>query len=1517
MNAQWTLQTNPLGTTNGNSLGKIQFVSPVEGWIAVSANGSLLHTTDGGANWSIVNPFPDDLVGNMSDPALSMSWVNATHGWAIKTYGDKTENMAAANGATIYKTADGGVTWNKTDLPKLFTPVTYTSADLDGHWYIHALTADNPGDATNNSTWYYGDATIDSSLPTITFNAIYPGGVTESQTGTTPIITAEGVVKFVDGGDMEGFMSADKKSVYMTFTEKNDDKTLMVWQKDMSTAYNIADLEGIWQFHSLETGTDGNWSHGTITYDNAGNGTINGESNGGNSFSTDLVSQLSMTGIFTTTGFDDMNGFMSADKQTLTFTMSSASGKYSIFLMQKQAETVYDQLDLAGLWKINSLITDNPNDSQPFSAWMSGDAAIDANGNTELSNVVMNGQIQTDNISTSIMLDGSGFLSGFGNDDSHGFLSADKSIGFITGTDGSGGYSLYIIQRDLTKTGDFGLQIQFADENTGWASVYNMSHSSFKLYKTTNGGTDWNEITGESNQIGGIYHFVDADNGWLIGADGTLNGEELSDIFHTTDGGLSWTLQDNGGSGIGAANSIYFSDLLHGWVVGKDGLIMNTEDGGESWNTLDPGDTGQNSSANFKTVFFLDADHGWFGSEKSPDTEGVGTRFVVETKDGGATWSTQQTPVTNSIFSISFWDENNGWFTSDYGQIAHYTPPSTVDITAGNLSSILTTEQLNTTKNLKLTGTIDARDFKTMRDNMPLLSYLDLSEVTVVEYEGTEGTESTASIFYPENTVPQKAFYLSAGKPGLTTAILPNTLTYIGNNAFNNCSGLASVVIPDDVTQIDSLAFYKCTQLASISLPQNLETIGMSAFGFCEKLTQINIPANVSSIGTVAFTGTKAQIVVDEYNPYYLSEEGLLFDIDKTVLMYCPNTKNGGYNIPSSVNTIDVDAFDGCSGLIIINIPPTVTTLKDKAFENCTNLNSIIIPPSVNFIGSGVFYNCSNLNNIITLNFTPIDLSGSPDVFYNVNKNTCMLNVPPGSLDAYKGANQWQDFLNIMENGTSSYNNGTLGGAWYTVLSGEQDTYFLFDGNGNINEMGAYYDHSVSNIGTYTVSSDGTVSMNFTIGTQNISAGGQFMNTDSIAVSSPMTGYMVRIPNTGVLNGAWNGSVTNSAFSNFNISLDYGGYISNSSNWRGHIFTRNGKTVGFISTYAGNCWNGIRLSNTTFDGINTITGTAISECSDTQGTITLVRPTLYSYSQVTPRPYYIIGLGDGFWNNSPSGLGVSYWPMSLVEGNNYDNNGNGLFTYTGYFSASREFKLIGSSLDWTDEWGNGGSTGINNLIHNVPGSNNLKVPFDGYFTLTLNSISNTLSINPMPPMPTLYSTMSMIGDMSNWTTDIPMTPVESSNNHVWYTDYTFTSNQTLGVKFRSNNVWDRNWGNSSFPNGIGIQEGANIPYMAGTYKIFLNDLDGTYYFISRVPTGTKNTESGELIIYPNPVTDGFYLNISDKNAQVSIYDVRGALLMTRQLSGNEYINAGSLKQGVYLVKVKTENGLITKKLVKK
>ena len=112
VNAQWSLRTNPLGSGDSGMVGKIQFVSATEGWIACGRNGSLLHTTNAGATWNIVTPFPNEKTGNMSDPAQSMSWVNPTHGWALKTLG----SMTKANGAVLYNTTDGGNSWAKKAL---------------------------------------------------------------------------------------------------------------------------------------------------------------------------------------------------------------------------------------------------------------------------------------------------------------------------------------------------------------------------------------------------------------------------------------------------------------------------------------------------------------------------------------------------------------------------------------------------------------------------------------------------------------------------------------------------------------------------------------------------------------------------------------------------------------------------------------------------------------------------------------------------------------------------------------------------------------------------------------------------------------------------------------------------------------------------------------------------------------------------------------------------------------------------------------------------------------------------------------------------------------------------------------------------------------------------------------------------------------------------------------------------------------------------------------------------------
>lgn len=109
LHAQWVQQINPLGSGDSAMIGKVQFVSPTEGWISGS-RGDFLHTTDGGINWLVVTPFPGDTIWSPSDAALSMSWVNPTHGWKINSIGPA---YGISYGVVIHQTSDGGNTWQK------------------------------------------------------------------------------------------------------------------------------------------------------------------------------------------------------------------------------------------------------------------------------------------------------------------------------------------------------------------------------------------------------------------------------------------------------------------------------------------------------------------------------------------------------------------------------------------------------------------------------------------------------------------------------------------------------------------------------------------------------------------------------------------------------------------------------------------------------------------------------------------------------------------------------------------------------------------------------------------------------------------------------------------------------------------------------------------------------------------------------------------------------------------------------------------------------------------------------------------------------------------------------------------------------------------------------------------------------------------------------------------------------------------------------------------------------------
>ena len=230
---------------------------------------------------------------------------------------------------------------------------------------------------------------------------------------------------------------------------------------------------------------------------------------------------------------------------------------------------------------------------------------------------------------------------------------------------------------------------------------------------------------------------------------------------------------------------------------------------------------------------------------------------------------------------------------------------------------------------------------------------------------------------------------------------VPNSVTSIGDGAFESCIGLNSITIPGSVTSIENYAFMGCTGLTSITIPNSVNSIASEAFSGCNGLTQFVVQTN---------------------NSNYSAIDGVLFYRNQTDLIQYPTAKQGNYTIPNSVKYIEGYAFYNCTGLKgSLTIPDSVTYISSKTFYGCTGLTgSLIIPSSVTYIFYQAFYGCSGLTSIYANSTLPIDLSTSDSVFYKVNKTTCTLYVPFGSKSAYQVADQWKDFVHIVEMATTA-----------------------------------------------------------------------------------------------------------------------------------------------------------------------------------------------------------------------------------------------------------------------------------------------------------------------------------------------------------------------------------------------------------------------------------------------------------------------------------------------------------------
>lgn len=268
-------------------------------------------------------------------------------------------------------------------------------------------------------------------------------------------------------------------------------------------------------------------------------------------------------------------------------------------------------------------------------------------------------------------------------------------------------------------------------------------------------------------------------------------------------------------------------------------------------------------------------------------------------------------------------------------------------------------------------------------------------------------------------------------------------ITELGDKTFNAYKNiLKSITLPNTLTYIGASVFSDCTALTEIKLPNNsLTGIGNSAFGGCTGIKHFHIPGSVKfthrddseyairnriSNSFSACLGIES-ITVDWMSTYYRTEDGILYNLDKSAILFVYSLDSTTLTIPKTVRSIQSSAldtctelerfeceegstyytaadgvlyanttqgkmlvvapkklagklvvpddvaivrqnsFNGCTLLTEVQLPASLTKIDGATFRFCSSLAKINIPESVTFIGQRAFEGCSSLPEILTI----------------------------------------------------------------------------------------------------------------------------------------------------------------------------------------------------------------------------------------------------------------------------------------------------------------------------------------------------------------------------------------------------------------------------------------------------------------------------------------------------------------------------------------------------------------------
>lgn len=228
-------------------------------------------------------------------------------------------------------------------------------------------------------------------------------------------------------------------------------------------------------------------------------------------------------------------------------------------------------------------------------------------------------------------------------------------------------------------------------------------------------------------------------------------------------------------------------------------------------------------------------------------------------------------------------------------------------------------------------------------------------EVTITDYIGTREHVLIPSEIggFPVTALADKAFY----EKHVTTVVVPDSVTEIGDLCFSGDNYLLSLTLPDGLAELSYGALESCYSLMDFELPKGLKTIGAGALQAIFYLTHLTIPAGVTDIEQMNFLmmhGLEEVSVAEGSTSFtYDAENGLLMTADKARLLHCffhlaPQKE---IILPEGMKTIDPFAFHYDVTVEKIVLPEGTETIGLLAFGICPKLTEIVIPASVTAIG--------------------------------------------------------------------------------------------------------------------------------------------------------------------------------------------------------------------------------------------------------------------------------------------------------------------------------------------------------------------------------------------------------------------------------------------------------------------------------------------------------------------------------------------------------------------------------------